>query len=88
MDPRVGDCYTEMFAFWLYVVGVTETHVTTLEANPPCTLPDDGKLRMQTRAEFAERLSYGTIPGYWVWLVGRNHDVSGWLERAREAEAA
>jgi len=87
MDPRVGDRYTEMCVFWLYVVGVGGAYVTTLEANGPCTLPDDGKLRIQTQVKFAKRLSYGNIPGYWVQLAGRGHDVSGWLERAREAEA-
>jgi len=87
--PRIGDRYTEMFAFWLYVIDVTGTHVTTLEANGPCVLPEDGTLRVQTRTEFAKRLSYGTIPDYWVRLVDRDNNVTGWLESARaESDAS
>ena len=85
-DPRPGDRFTEMFAFWLYVVKVTPSEVVTMEANPPCTFPEDGRIRIQTREEFLERLSYSNIPGTWVRLVDRDNDVSGWLESVSEKD--
>lgn len=79
-NPRVGDRYTEMFAFWLYVVGVVGETIITMEASPPCTLPDDGEIKIQTRDELERRLAYGSIDGYWVRLVDRGNNVDGWLE--------
>lgn len=84
-DPRPGDRYHEMFSFWLYVVAVDGDSVVTMEAWPPCEFPKDGKLRIQTRAEFKQRLSYRTIPGYWVMLADRGNDVRGWSQTATNA---
>jgi hypothetical protein len=79
-DPRPGDHFTEMMVFHLYVLDVDEDEVLTIEASAPCKFPDDGKLKAQTREEFRKRLSYGTIPGYWVKLLKRGCNVQGWLE--------
>lgn len=83
-DPRVGDRFTEMYAFWVYVTAIDGDQIVTLEASGPCTFPDDGKQRVQTRDEFRKRFGYGTQPGSWVTLAGRGHDVSGWLRYAHE----
>jgi len=79
-DPQPGDRFTEMFAFWLYVIGRDGERVATLEANPPCTLPEDGQLRWQSLSEFRERFAYRTIPGYWVRFVDSGNNVAGWLK--------
>jgi hypothetical protein len=89
-DPQVGDRYTEMYAFWIYVVDVGEESVTTLEASPPCTVPDDGTLRVfATRDEFRSRYTYSDPTlGYWVKLADRGHDVTGWVAAATKAAAS
>jgi hypothetical protein len=80
-DPQVGDRFQEMYSFWVFVVRVDGQHVTTLEASPPCTVPDDGKLRhFATHEQYREAYRYGTNPGYWVRLADRGNDVSGWYE--------
>lgn len=80
-DPQVGDRFTEMMNFWLYVARRDGNTVTTIEANGPCTLPQDGKVRVQTVKELQERLAYGGRPekGYWVRLYDRDNDVDGWV---------
>jgi hypothetical protein len=80
-NPQTGDRFQEMYSFWVYVVDRKGNYVTTMEASPPCSFPDDGKVNHYSLAGFRERFSYGSIPGYWVALAGRGHDVEGWLER-------
>ena len=77
-DPRAGDRFHEMYAFWIYVVHVEGDTVVTMEASPPCEFPKDGNVVVQTREEFKLRLSYGVIPGYWVRLADRGNNVAGW----------
>lgn len=84
-NPQVGDYFWKMATFRLFVVAVEDDIVVTLEATPPCTLPGDGLLRRQTRDEFKERLSYNSIPGYWVRLVRRGCNVEGWNNEVRAA---
>lgn len=79
-DPRVGDLFTEMLAFWVYVVARDGDTVTTMEASAPCTFPRDGKIVTGTLDEFRNRFAYGSIPGYWVRLHSRGNDVAGWLD--------
>ena len=78
-DPQVGDRFHEMYSFWLYVIRRDGDIVTTMEVSPPATLPDDGKVRIQTVTELRERLAYGNIPGYWVRLRDRGNNVAGWV---------
>lgn len=79
-DPQLGDRFTEMHSYWVYVVDLGVESVTTLEAGAPCSFPDDGEVRVfASRAEFRSRYAYGGgHPGYWVKLAGRGHDVTGW----------
>ncbi len=81
LNPRVGDRYSEMFAFWVYVVAVTEDFVAVVEAHPPCTLPDDGKLRYFENSRVMEQAyAYGgTTTGHFIRYQD-NNDVSGWYE--------
>lgn len=87
-DPRVGDLFTEDCSYWVYVVYRSGDNVATLSIsaehhdNEDLTFPEDGKLERHTLAEFRKMLSYAAIPGYWVRLAGRGHDVAGWYERA------
>lgn len=82
-DPRPGDRFHEMYSFWVYVVAVYDRLVLTCEASPPCTLPNDGKWRLLTRANFIKRFCYGKIEDEpWVLLCDRDNDVEGWLEEA------
>lgn len=77
-DPQVGDRFTEMYSFWLYIIGRSGEWVTTMEGSPPCTFPQDGIVRTQTVEELHKRLAYGSIPGFWMEAAGRGHDVRGW----------
>ncbi len=86
-DPQVGDRFHEMYSFFVYVVFREKDKIVTLEASPPCTLPEDGTLKSQTVQQFQERFSYGTIDGYWVSLCDRGNNVEGWMDAAK-VEAA
>ncbi len=80
-DPQVGDRFQEFYSFWVFVVHVGGEVVATVEASAPCDLPQDGKLRhFATREAFRAAYRYGSIPGYWVHLAGRNRRVGGWYE--------
>lgn len=81
-NPRAGDRYSEMLSYWMYVVAVNKKTIITMEASPPCTFPQDAKVRyFETREDFRYAYSYktGTL-GYWVLLEDRGNNVSGWLD--------
>ena len=77
-DPQPGDRYTEMYKFYLYVLAREGNMVTFMEVNPPCRIPHDGKVGRLPTDEFPKRYAYGSIPGYWVSLLDRGYDVTGW----------
>lgn len=83
-DPQAGDCFQEVYSFWMYVVHIDGEHVATVEASPPCTLPGDGKLRhFQTREQFQDAYGYHSpaMRGrYWMMLADRGRDVRGWYD--------
>lgn len=79
-DPQVGDLYSEMFSFYLYVVERDGDKVVTMEGSPPCEFPND-KVKAQTVEELKARFAYGSIPGYSIKLLGRGNDVAGWYTR-------
>lgn len=78
-NPQVGDRFSEMFSFWVYVIERGKDHVVILEASAPCKLPEEGKITTYTLAEFKQRFSYGSIPGYWINYIDSNNDVEGWF---------
>ena len=86
-NPRVGDRFTEMYAFWLYVIEIQEHIITTLEASAPCTVPEDGKIIVQTLDQFQKRFAYANTSGYWIRLVDRNNDVVNWAELCANASS-
>jgi hypothetical protein len=80
-EPRVGDRYTEMYSFWLFVVDVRGGMIETLEGNSPCEFPQDGKRWIGPKEAFQERFAYKSpsLEGqYWLRLVDRDNDVSHW----------
>jgi hypothetical protein len=83
LDPRVGDRFHEMYSFWCYVVAVEGDMVTTMEASPPCSFPEDGKIKTMSKAELVQRFCL-SFHGPWVMLADRDNDVSGWLEKQQE----
>ena len=83
-NPRVGDRFSETYSFYVYVLEVKKNTIVTLEAHPPCALPEEGKVLIQTPEQFRERFAYGSMLGYSVTLVDRDNAVKGWLEAAAE----
>lgn len=83
--PRVGDEFTEMYAYSFFVIAREGDTITIMEAPPerPCELPRDGIVLMMTLDEFRKKYSYDSgTPGYWVRLIERGVDVAGWRDRA------
>jgi hypothetical protein len=79
-DPQVGDRFTEMYSFWMYIIGRRGNKVITMEGSPPITFPEGATMHTYTLEEFNTRFSYGSIDGYWVTLVDRGNNVEGWIE--------
>ncbi|MFA5558183.1 MAG: hypothetical protein WDA59_01805 [Methanofastidiosum sp.] len=79
-NPQIGDRFTEMYCFWMYVIARRDDKVITMEASSPCTFPDDGKMNVYSLEDFQKRFSYGSTSGYWVSFVDHNNNVEGWLE--------
>ena len=77
-NPKVGDRFSEMFSFYVYVIGLDGNMITTMEGSPPCELPKDGEAKTMTLEQFRKRFAYNSIPGYWVRYVDGGHDVEGW----------
>lgn len=82
-DPQPGDRFTEMYAFYVVVLRRDGGSVVYMDIHPPCTVPADGKVGKMHVEEFRRRFKYGSIPGYWVRLIERGMDVSGWEEAGR-----
>lgn len=89
-DPRPGDSFDEMLSFRVFVLAAEPDGgpVTVVEANPPCTLPRDGKLRrFRCVHEFRDAYAYRSgAHGYWVGLNQRGVNVDGWLAYLELAE--
>jgi len=83
-NPEVGDCFEDMFTFWVYVVKVTDNCVYTVESPPkrPCTLPNDGVLKKYARkgeGSMLERFEGGHTS--WVTFYKNvPQDVDGWFD--------
>lgn len=71
-DPQPGDRFTEMYAFWLYVLDRNGVQVTVMYASAPCQFPEDGIVEKLPVSQFKERFDY-------TYLVDRGNNVSGWL---------
>ena len=85
-DPRPGDRFHEMYSFYVYVVAVENDQVTTIEGSPPCTFPNEGKIKSLSREAFYKRFAYAhDSEKFWVTLANRGNDVSGWYAPAEAA---
>jgi len=81
-DPQVGDEFSEMLKFYMYVLEVKGDYVTIAEATAPCEFPGDAKLKRMRKSEYKLKFSYGGQGNkYWITLQARNVDVSGWLKK-------
>lgn len=77
LDPQVGDCFTEMYVYWVIVIDRTPLTVTTYSFSRPCVLPDDGEVNQYSLSEFSTRYQYSPDNyGYWVRLYKRDADIS------------
>ena len=85
-NPKVGDRFSEMFSFYVYVIGLDGNMITTLEASPPCEVPKDGEVKTSTLEQFRKRFAYDSIPGYWIRYVDGGHDVEGWADVGKRVE--
>ncbi len=83
-DPRVGDWFTEMCAFWMYVEVVNPEYVIVRERDgdrlgAPRLFP--------THDAFRAAYAYGTIPGYWV-SYSHNRPIVSPSSKEREPHVA
>lgn len=81
-SPAVGDVYSEMYSYWVFVVAVDPSRIAVLEASGPCELPRDGKLRVfYSHDDFRKVFTYKSRSnlGYWVMLDERGANVEGWF---------
>lgn len=78
-DPQVGDRFSEMYNFWVYVVYRDRDTVVTMEGSPPCEFPNNSA-KTYTLDEFNKRFHYASpkLDNYWIRLVDRNNNVEGW----------
>ena len=76
-DPQPGDVFEEFYSFWVMVRGRDRDWVTWLEVTSPEIPLQDGKRFVGTVAEFGDKFSYKSIPGYSVKLNRRGAKVSG-----------
>lgn len=79
-NPRVGDRFTEMYSYWMFVLEVRNETVTFISASVPCSLPEDGIVETLSREDFVKKFSYAVLPGAWVTLKNHDHNVAGWLK--------
>jgi hypothetical protein len=81
-DPQVGDAFHEMYTFRMFVIGVEPGgRVAVLTVTPPCTLPNDGTLKVyESHGAYRSAFAYRSMPGYWIRLDERGINVTGWLK--------
>jgi len=77
-NPQVGDYFSEMMNYRMWVVKVTPKIVVYFDAIPPCTVPDDCTIMEVARDYFVDHF---TKPHCWVRLISHDENVAGWLER-------
>ena len=84
-EPKVGDVFTEMYAFWMYVIGRDGERVITAEGSASdkekVVFPRDSEVVVYpTVDDFKFRFAYGNTEGYWIRLHTRGFPVENWLE--------
>ena len=81
-DPQIGDVFSEMAAFYMWVVYRKDNDIVWATANPPCTVPQDAEFHWGTLKMFRDSFSYKSNSGYWVRLCAQGRDMDGWLKTA------
>jgi len=75
-NPKVGDCFTEMYAAHLVVSDVSPTGVIVTHWGSG-EYPDDFRKEVwETADTFREHFAYGGIPGYSVMFTRNNPEVA------------
>ena len=72
-DPQPGDRFTEMYAFWLYVIAREDDEIIVMHASAPCSFPEDGTIERLPVSEFKDRF-------YYAYFLDGGNNVSGWLD--------
>jgi len=85
-NPKIGDRFSEMFSFYVYVVGIEDGRVCILEGSSPVTFPDTATRWEGTDEDFRQRFSYAGGEGYSVDFLDGGHGVEGWLDFPRLGE--
>lgn len=86
LDPQIGDRFTELFSFWVYVVFRDASVVWYVEGNPPITFPEEGTLVKTTVDKFVDRFTYDSNKeDSWLRLVDRECNVKGWSSATYKA---
>lgn len=67
---EIGDIFHEMYSFFVYIIGVGDTMVTTLEGHP--SDPSSMKIKQSTKEELKSRLMYSTKDSCWVLWSEKN----------------
>lgn len=75
-DPRPGDRFTEMYCYWVEVIGRKGDLVVWRRAR-------ENEILVTSSNEFRHKHAYGSIPGYWV----RYYDSDGPYLSSQELEA-
>ena len=91
-DPKPGDYWHERFSPVALVLEVTAFHVTYLSKTRQGTslvMPiswtwDASHVKVKTRAEFRDWLSYESIPGTWALVVPEWKHFAEFRDAARE----
>jgi hypothetical protein len=80
-DPQVGDHFSEMATYHVFVVDCNEEGIVWCSASAPCSFPKDAKFEKGTPEEFKNRYKYPTNSSkYWVRLMERGvNEVMSWL---------
>jgi len=84
-NPQVGDYFSEMMSFYVFVLKYEGDQVTYMEARAGQTIPRDGKLVISSYQEFHDRFQYdsdGMKGKYWVNYRGQYSEITinEWLE--------
>ena len=84
-DLQVGDRFTEMLLYWVYICHIDQMGIiTTVEGYASADeFPEVGSVKQYSNAEeFSQRFRFTTMPGYWVELYDRGNNVERWISRA------
>jgi hypothetical protein len=78
--PQPGDCWHEMYSYWLIVLAVEPDKVLVWEGSGPGQIPEIGQLRVYTRAGFRASMTYASMPDRTNMILNeRKPLLAAWL---------